>query len=43
MKMRLDLEPPADAFPTKGRAKPATVLQGKRGEDPQLALFNATL
>jgi Tn3 transposase DDE domain len=39
MKRRLDLELPADTFP----AKPVIVPQGKRREDPQLALFDATL
>ena len=43
MKRRLNLELPADAVPAKGHANPVTVPQGKRGEDPQLALFKATL
>jgi hypothetical protein len=42
MKRRLDLEPPAGAFPAERHAKLLTVAQGKRGEDRQLALFNAT-
>jgi len=41
MKMRLDLEPPAGAFPAERHAKLLTVAQGKRGEDRHLALFNA--
>ncbi len=42
MKRRLDLEPPASAFPAERHAKLLTVAQGERGEDRQLALFNAT-
>ena len=41
MKRRLDLEPPTSAFRAERHAKPVTVPQGNRGEDPQLALFDA--
>ena len=41
MKRRLDLEPPASAVLIKRRAKPVTVPQGNRRDDPQLALFDA--
>jgi TnpA family transposase len=41
MKRRLDLEPLASAVRVERRAKPVTVPQGNRGEDPQLALFDA--
>ena len=43
MKMRLDLDTRAAAYPAEGQATPVTLAQDKRGEDPQLALFNATL
>ena len=42
MKMRLDLDTLAAAA-AEGQAAPVTMAQGKRGEDPQLALFNAAL
>ena len=41
MKRRLDLEPPASAVLVERHAKPVTVPPGNRGEDPQLALFDA--
>jgi hypothetical protein len=41
MKRRLDLEPPASAFLAERHAKPVTVPQGNRRDDPQLALFDA--
>ena len=43
MKRRLDLDTRAAAYPAEGQATPVTLAQDKRGEDPQLALFNATL
>ena len=41
MKRRLDLEPLASAIRVERRAKPVTVPQGNRRDDPQLALFDA--
>ena len=43
MKDRLDLDLLANGFPAAGATEPATVPQGKRSAEQQLALFNAAL